>query len=271
MPTRFERRPRAGVTLTERDLRTVTAVFEARYLTNRQVGRLFYRAEDSSSCRQRLRYLYDLDYLRKRAAGPNDPDIYFLGLEGRRYISTLGTWSRERVDKIAGVSGESVAAPALMMEHELTLAGLYVSARLQGQEIGWEMQWKNARMLELETLDMQPDAWIGVQRGEQQQEAFIEFTAAMPNAAELAGKLARYQGFWERTQRPIAVLWFTTSQQKAERLLQGIRPSLYQDFFLVGLIEDAAHFLTRKMWRWGASSTHEAQGMVQWLCPPTGR
>jgi hypothetical protein len=273
MSQRYQRVSRQGVRLTERDLAVVRAVFEARYMTNRQIGRLLFGQADSSQARQRLRYLFDLDYLRKRVVGPNESDIYYLGLRGRRYIASLGAWSRAQVDRIAGVSGEEVATPALMMEHELTLARLYVNARLECAHHGWELTWKNARMLELEKLGMQPDAWLSVGHGEKQRQAFLEFTAAMPSASELTGKLERYQAYWERTQDATAVLWLTTSKRKAQRLLEGIRGCPYRDYFLVGLIEDASLFLTRRMWLWGEDALDQEgsgaeSGMVQWLQAP---
>jgi hypothetical protein len=274
MSRRFERKQREHLRLTPRDLEAVVAVFESRYLTNREIGRLLFAQEQSSLCRQRLRFLFDLGYLRKRAAGPNDPDIYYLGLQGRKYIAALGIWSRVQVDAIAGVSGEETDAPQLMMEHELTLAHLYVNARLECRRHGWELAWKNTRMLELDKLGIEPDAWLDVACGSRHHEAFLEFTAAMPVASELSGKLSRYQAYWERTQHRAAVLWLTTTGAKANRLLEGIRASEYRDCFLVGLIEDAGSFLTRRMWRWGDAAQESSDegalsAMLQWLYPPT--
>ena len=62
MRKRFARDPRT-IHLTDRDLRTVGAVFEARYLTAKMVGRLFYPSGAASRCRERLRKLYDARYL----------------------------------------------------------------------------------------------------------------------------------------------------------------------------------------------------------------
>ena len=90
MSKRFQRVDRRQVQITTRDLAVVEAVFAARYMTHRQIGRLFFGGDTSSHGRQRVRYLFDLDYLRKRVAAPNEPDIYYLGLEGRRYIASLG-------------------------------------------------------------------------------------------------------------------------------------------------------------------------------------
>jgi hypothetical protein len=267
MSRRFEPRPRRDVRLTPRDLCAVEAVFEARYMSGRQLARLLFGREDASHARQRLRYLYDLDYLRKRVAAPHEADIYYLGLQGRRYVATLGGWSRAQVDRIAGVSGEEVAAPALMMRHELTLARLYVEARLECAARGWELTWRNTRMLELERLGIEPDAWLGVGAGEGGQEAFVEFTAAMPGAAELANKLARYQAHWEGTRRPAAVLWLTTSRARAHRLLDAVRAVAYRDYFLVGLIEDTGRFITRPMWRWGAGEGVWGD-VVSWMQAP---
>lgn len=268
MTKRFERVIRTSIRITERDLAVVQAVFEARYMTNRQIGRLLFGQADSSHGRQRLRYLYDLDYVRKRAAGPNEPDIYYLGLKGRQYIASQGAWARAQVDRITGVSGDNVATPALMMRHELTLARLYVNARLESRQYGWEMTWKNTRMLEMERLGIEPDGWIGLIHGAKTREAYIEFTAALPSAAEMESKLARYQAHWEGTQRGIPVLWLTTAARKANWLLEKIRTSEYRDCYLVGLIEDAGSFLTQRMWRWGDAEDGHLNDMLQWIQPP---
>ena len=267
MTKRFKRAKREKVRLTERDLKVVEAVFEARYMTNRQVGRLLFGNAHSSHCRQRLRYPFDLDYLRKRPAGPNDPDIYYLGLKGRRYIASAGLCNREMVDKVAGVSGEAVATPALMMRHDLSLSRLYVNAQLECRRFCWELAWKNTRELELGGLGIQPDAWLEVSHGKKARQAYLEFTAAMPNAKELSGKLDGYHALWNRTREAIAVLWLTTSRGKANRLLGRIRRSEYRDYF-VGQVEEARSFLTACMWRWGDAQEDESDDMVQWLRPP---
>ena len=260
MTKRFVRRQRSGIALTERDLRAVEAVFEARYMTNQLIARLLYKPTTFSSCKQRLRYLFDLGYLKKRKAQVNQPDVYYLGLIGKRYIVSLGEHTREVVDRIAGVGGEGAVAPSLMLRHELTLSRLYVNARLECRECGWDMHWKNTRSLESERLGIEPDARIVVINGRKSKQAFIEFTAAMPSAKELRGKIEGYAAYWERTGSPMPVLWFTTSRSKINRLREGIQKSAYRDYFLVGSIEDAARFLSGRVWWWS-----EADDMIQWL------
>ena len=161
-----------------------------------------------------------------------------------------------------------MAAPALMMRHDLTLSRLYVNTRLECRRYGWDLSWKNARLLELEKLGIQPDAWLGVSHKGRTREAFLEFTAAMPNARELSGKLAGYHALWDRARQPVAVLWLTTSRGKANRLLGAIRKKDYRDYYFVGLIEAARSFLTAKMWLWGDAGESERDDMVQWLRPP---
>ena len=260
MTKRFQRRQRSGIRLTERDLKTVEAVFEARYMTNQLIARLLYKPTTFSSCKQRLRYLFDLGYLKKRKAQVNQPDVYYLGLIGKRYIVPLGQYTREEVDAIAGVGGVGAVAPSLMLRHELTLSKLYVNARLECRHHGWDMHWENTRILERERLGIEPDARIVVINGQKSKQAFIEFTAAMPSAKELADKIAAYEAYWERTERPVPVLWFTTSRNKINRLKEGVLKSVYRDYFLLGLIEDAAEFLTGPIWWWS-----EAEEMIQWL------
>jgi hypothetical protein len=269
MTHRFEPREREGVYLTARDLRVVEAVFAARYLTGRQIGRLLFGRANSSHCRSRLRVLFDLGYLRKRDVGQNDPDVYYLGLQGRRYLAEAGLCSRALADRVAGVSGEGAGTPGLMMAHDLALSELYVGARLEAEGYGWTLVWRNARMLELEGLGVQPDAWLQVHHGGRSQEAYLEVTAAMPTAVELAGKLEGYRAYWERSKRPCAVLWLASAQPHATSILEAVRSGAYGDCFLVGLIEEARGFLTRRMWRWGDAQHADGADMVQWLQPPT--
>ena len=263
MTKRFERRQRSGIRLTERDLKTVEAVFEARYMTNQLIARLLYKPTTFSSCKQRLRYLFDLGYLRKRKAQVNQPDVYYLGLIGKRYIVSLGQYTREEVDRIAGVGGEGAVAPSLMLRHELTLSKLYVNARMECRHHGWDMDWQNTRILERERLGIEPDARIVVINGRKSKQAFIEFTAAMPSAKELANKVEGYEAYWERTQKPVPVLWLTTSRSKINRLREGVLKSVYKDYFLLGLIEDTTRFLSDRIWWWS-----EEEDVIQWLAGP---
>ena len=75
MAKRFERKERYRVRLTKRDLAIVEAVFEARYLTNELVFQLFFKPTAFSWCKQRMRYLFDLGYLKKRQVHINEPDF----------------------------------------------------------------------------------------------------------------------------------------------------------------------------------------------------
>lgn len=199
-------------------------------------------------------------YLRKRNAYMNEPDIYFLGLRGRRYIASLGQYSREQVDRIAGVSGGSSKAPFLMMNHDLMLSTLYVNARLECERYGWEMGWKNTRMMEMERMGIEPDAWIEVVNGDRSREAFIEFTAVVPTKRDLSARLEGYEEYWERTGKPVPVLWLTTTSSKLGRLCDAIMQATYSDFFLVGLIQDAEQFVTKRIWWWS-----EKNDKIRWI------
>ena len=237
-------------------------------MTLAQIARLFYTPTTFSYCKQRCRYLFDGGYLRKRRVNQNDPDIYYLGLQGRKHVASVSGWGRAEVDRLAGVSGSNRTTPALMMRHELTLSRLYVNARLECRAHGWSMQWKNTRMLEMERLGLEPDAWIGLSGRRGQREAYVEFTAAMPSHSEMAGKLSRYEDFWAARDKAVPVLWLSTSRGKANRLLEAIRRSEYRDCFLVGQIEDAGRWLTGTIWRWGDAEDGQQNDMVQWVQPP---
>ena len=265
MSKRFQRATRTGVRLTERDLQIVWAVWEARYLTTQLVARLLFSPTTYSGCKERLRRLYDLRYLEKRRAQVNDPDIYYLGLYGRRHIASLGEWDQGTVDRAAGVAGGQAAGPSslLMMDHDLTLAKLYVNARLECAGYGWAMRWRNTRLLELDKLGVQPDAWLEVGHGESNRAAYLEFTAAMPEEKELRGKIAGYEALWERAGTPTPVLWLTTTRHKRQALREATQKSGYRDCFLVGSIEDAGEMLTGEIWWWSEAP----EGMVQWIKP----
>jgi hypothetical protein len=248
MSKRFERCKRP-THLTDKDRLTLEAVFAARYLTNRMVCRLFYSDSTFSWCKQRLRNLYDGGYVGKRWCYPNEPDVYFLGLQGRRYIAAQAGFAKEDVNKIAGVRGDC-QAPILMMNHELTLSTLYVNAVLECRKYGLHFRWKNTRMLELDRLGVQPDAYVMVE-GTQKHEAFIEFTAVMPSRSEMKRKLEGYEGLLKA--HPVPVLWLTTSRNKLTQLRQAVLKCYHKDYFALGLIDEAGEFLTKKMWWWSAS------------------
>ena len=277
MSKRFERSERESFRMTPRDRQIIEAVFAARYLTTQLVATLLFTPTTLSSCKQRLRCLYDLKYLDKRRTQVNEPDIYYLGLRGKRHILSLGEYSKEDIERIAGVAGEEAGAPNLMMRHELTLAWLYVRARLECARYGWNLCWKNTRMLEMLKLGLEPDAWIEVSHGEKRRQSYLEFTAVMPTPNDLAGKLARYEAHWEKAaaepasesaENPAVVLWLTTSRKKLGTLREAMRKSAYRDCFLLGLVEnagsleDADSFLTGKMWWWSKAETK-----IQWIKP----
>ena len=275
MSKRFRRdTKRSNVQITERDLEIVKAVFEARYMTTPLLARLLFTPTTYSSCKQRLRILFDLGYLGKRRVYPNQPDIYYVGFTGRRYLARgYGEYGQAQIDKIAGVRGSESDAPQLMMRHELALARLYVNSRLECDTYGFSMQWKNTRMLELMSLGFQPDAFLVVCHQGNVQAAFIEFTAAMPTRTELRGKLDAYSQYLESRKcegdlgvDSVTILWFTTSRSKVNRLREEISRTTYKDYFLVGLIEDGGSFITRPNWWWS-----EAERRIRWVKPPVSQ
>lgn len=246
MTKRFEPH-RRNVHMTEKDYATLRALFDARYLTNQMVGDLFYTPTTMSWCRQRLRYLYDGGYIGKRKASPNEPDVYFLGKRGRTYIREVTGLDTETIKKMCGVEGEG--APFLMMRHDLTLSGLYVKAVLECRRYSWTVRWQNARALELKNLGVQPDAHLKVQGPVGSKEAFVEFTAVLPTATELNRKLEGYRRLYERIQRGMPILWLTDERRKLEQLKRGSAGWDYEDFVLLGLIDETSEFLTGNIWQ----------------------
>ena len=258
MTHRFQRVKRPHIRITARDLAIVESTFRARYLTNQQIAQLLFSPGAFSSCKKRVRYLFDRGYLRKRATYVNEPDIYFLGLAGKRHIVRLGEYPSPIVDRIAGVRGGEGEGHYLMMRHELTLSQLYVNAALDCRQRGWTLHWENARMLELRKLGVQPDAYLRVgERG-----AFLEFTGVVPTGVELGGKVEGYTTLLEALEGRALVLWLTTSKAKLGQLWRGISQGPYPDYFLLGLIDEATQFLTRPMWRWS-----EAEHPVAFIAP----
>lgn len=263
MTKRFTRTTRKGLKVTERDRATIEAVFEARYLTNDHIGRLFYAPTTQAYCRKRCRYLFDRGYLFKRQVHMDEPDIYYLGTRGRHHIEKVRGLEREYVKKVAGVSG-SGTDPSLYMDHDLTLSKLYVDARVECAKWGWEYTWKNTRMLSLELEGFEPDAWLEVANKGQSKQAYLEFTGRRPLARELHQRIEAYADYWEAQGEGVPVLWFTTSRAKANWLFDRISRHRYADYFLVGLIEDKRNFLTSPIWRWV-----KAQAPINFIAPPT--
>lgn len=271
MAKRFERAHRTGYRLTERDLQIVKAVFEARYLTNDLICRLFFKSTTFSSCKQRMRILFDLGYVKKRSVHLNEPDVHYLGLKGRRHIARIqNRYDQMEIDKIAGVSGDNAEAPTLMMSHDLTLSQLYVNAVLECRHCGFTMLWKNARMLELMGLGIQPDAFLAVEYEGKRRAGFIEFTGVLPNKAEMSRKLAAHTAYLESHRcradfgvERVAVLWISTSSDKVNKIVRAVQASAYPDYFLVGLLRESGQFVTGPMWQWS-----ESNSPIRWVNPP---
>jgi phosphotransferase system HPr-like phosphotransfer protein len=135
-----------------------------------------------------------------------------------------------------------------MMNHELKLANLYVNASLECRKYGWQMEWRNTRMLELLSLGVQPDACIRVSKGDSEMEAMIEFTDALTDVPEIRRKVTAYEALLRA--RPVVTMWFTTSLSKAKTIRRLCNDSPYKDWFLIGEMEDRAEFLTSAMWLW---------------------
>lgn len=253
--------------LTERDTDILKAIFEARYMTNRQVSDLLFTPSTFSWCKQRLSNLVKGKYLAERARFPNEQAIYFLGIRGRHYIAKVHpTYTQEEINRIAGVSGGNAKAPILMMNHDLTLSTLYVRARREAYGLGIKMEWRNARMLELMKLGLQPDAYLCL-RCARLRAGFMEFTSVLPDAKQLAARIRAYEQYLEGRHcgdhfgvDSIYVLWLTTSLAKLQRLREAILKSEYADYFLLGLIEDARRFLSEPMWIWSGS-----EDKVSWM------
>ena len=132
---------------------------------------------------------------------------------------------------------------------------------IQCRALGYYLSWKNARALEVERLEVQPDGYLWLQGKGEPVEAFIEFSDVIPRKAEIQGRLEAYKGLWS-VSRPIPILWFTTTQRKISQLRQAIKPWLYSDYVAVGSIEEVNGFLTKKMWWWS-----ESLEPVSWITP----
>ena len=111
-------RPSEPGTLPKRHQLILQHIYEARYLTNRMIQRLVYRPTTFSWCKEDLRDLFDWGYLDKRQAGRNDPDIYFLDVRGRHWITRQGIADKDMVNRTAGRPG----GIDLFMFHELSLS-----------------------------------------------------------------------------------------------------------------------------------------------------
>jgi len=259
MTKRYERRTVKNLFTTERDLQVVEAVWEARYLTTEQIKLLFFGS--TTRVRTRLRILFDKGYLKKRPVGQNEQDVYFLGVKGKHYIEERFGVDREQVKKIAGISGENAVQSAQFLYHELTLSKIYTHARLQCQAHNWTLTWRNSRMLEVQDIGLQPDAYLKVAKGQKASEAFIEFTYAITTRDEIRKKIRLYTGYF-RAVGFITVLWFTTSRDKAKAIRKLIDDSEHGNYFLVGMVDDISKFLTEKVWWW-----NESEDRIEFIKP----
>ena len=259
---RFERKPedeRKSEKLTERYTAIIEHVFTARYLTINLVNRLCFLETEMSWTKEHLRNLFDWGYLKKREVPKTAPDIFFLGLKGKRHIGKLDRFTRDEIDRIAGVPGGNEPP----MGHDLTLSRLYVASVLQCRRYNWSLTWRNTRMIQLDTnMGIEPDAYLCVEGQSGTHEAMIEFTDALPSKEAMRDKLARYRDWWER-EKPMPILWFTTSENRAKILRQAVASFVFRDYIMIGLVDHVSEFLTKKMWWWG-----EGGEVVNWITPP---
>lgn len=233
-----EREKAKGKHVTKRDRRIVEAVFYARYMTRKQIARLFFPSEICSNCGNRMVILYRKGLLDRRVLLRDQPVVNYLGLQGRRYIAeTLGL-DQKYVDDIAGVDGKT------MTVHDLGVTDVYVSLARQCEKHNWTLEYQNARMLELKKWPVQPDGVFRI--AEVKREAFIEYTDALPTAMEMRGKLKGYAQLFGDAPTPI--LWFTNSRTNIHWLVKHVRGWAYEDYCLVGLLEE--DFLTEAVWKW---------------------
>lgn len=246
---RYSPNPYTYKRLTARDYEIVKAVFEARYLTNVEIGNMFFGGKVTSQCKTRLKALYDFGsdpekgksgMLDKRQGYINEKDIYFLGDKGISYIAKHHpTYTRWDVKAIAGLPA-TTKLPNLFMEHELTLSRLYTRARVEASELGYNMMWKNTAALRRERLGFYPDAWLKVYNGSTH-EAYLEFTADLTSVAKKPSQYDRYlPDAW--------VLWVTTSLDKLDKIGTAIAGSKNPGRFWVALLEDCKGFLSQPMW-----------------------
>jgi hypothetical protein len=243
--------------LPQRQRASLEHIFLARYMTNDMIVDLVYKPTTFSWCKADLRNLFDWGYLKKRTVPLNHKDIYFLGLKGRHYIASLGEYARPAVDKVAGVPG-GVEPP---MDHDLTIARIYTAAVRQCRRYGYQLRWMNTRMLELARLGVQPDGYMRVIGERGAQEAFVEFTDAVPRFSELTDRLRAYRALWEHD-RPIPILWFTATRSKLEQLKRLVHPYIYRDYIALACIEDVDCFVTGEVW-WDC----ERRQRVRWITP----
>lgn len=236
MTKRWERTPPEKVKLLPSDPPILKAVLEARYLTADLVAKLCFKPTLVKWCYSRLRALYDMKFLNKRVTYPSLPDVYLIGMRGKHFFERLG-YEREWLDKVAGVTGSDPIDSALWMPHDLTLSKLYVNACLEAQTHGWEVEWKNARVLELEHPEFQPDGWVKVGHNGKAVNAFVEFTDEIPARDVLERKIAKYEGR--------KVLWVTTSARKLKRL------AAFMPHVGLTTIDECGEWLTAPIWNVG--------------------
>jgi hypothetical protein len=232
MTARFKRDERRKVKVTDTTMEILVAVHEARYMTKDLLYRLIWDSKESkhSYCKTKLRGMYENKHLDKRHTPANSPDVYYTGLQGRRLLAKAFGFEIDWLRRINGIPGDT-ETPNLQVRHDLTLSRLYVDARLECTSRGWEMEWKNGRILEVERLGVQPDGWIRVSRGEKAFAAYIEFTNQITTKEEVRRKVEAY-GIQ-------AVLWFTTSQAKAKTI---------RECGALAVAEIESNWLTRPVW-----------------------
>jgi hypothetical protein len=130
------------MTLTERDRRIISWVYQMRFLTREQVQRLEFSATTESFAKRRLMLLYQHGYLDRRpllmdtAFGSSKP-LYCLDSKGADWLAYA--WKMER-SELAWKPRDTQVSD-YFMRHLLDTNDFRITLTLAAQEKGWPLEW----------------------------------------------------------------------------------------------------------------------------------
>ena len=144
--------------------------------------------------------------------------------------------------------------------HVLAVAELYVTlieAERHGQTEVLEFQaepgcWRRTSGSGGEPVILKPDAYLRLGVGEEERSAFVEVDLATESGPTVARKCQAYVAYWrsgaEQAQRDVfpAVVWLTTTEQRAARIADAIQrlPIEARALFQIALLAQGVNVLS---------------------------
>lgn len=192
--------------LTERDKKSVLAVYEHRFLRRDQIERLFF--SQTSACNKRLMRLYQhgyLDRIFKPVSFGSSQAVYALDKNGSDLVAQELGVERNKINR----KRKNNRVEMLFLEHTLAINEFYVNIiliikqRPDVELLFWKRESKelNDRVPDptgrRKYLTVSPDAFFGIQIPKGKSYFFLEVDRGTMPLARFKTKIIAYRHYWK--------------------------------------------------------------------------